>query len=274
MADISRAPVERALHILEAMNGAPVVPIREIASATGLPKSSVVRLLGQLAAAGYVEKLSRNAGYRLTARVRRLSWGFRLDDVVVEAASPLMRGFTRVHRWPVFIGTADGDQMIVRYGTVAESPVAVDPLVYEAPSPFLMSAIGKAYLAFCPDWERDAIIARLAQSHRSIDRLAQDPGDLRRMLREIRKAGYAITGEDLRHMTEGLSAAAGDALKRATGLAVPVLSTDRVIACLSLRFMRSVMTDGGAADAYLEPLRQLAEEIANAARQRSNPEQN
>lgn len=266
MDSISRAPVERALHILEAMNGAPVMPIREIATATGLPKSSVVRLLGQLAAAGYVEKLSRNTGYRLTSRVRRLSWGFRLDDVVVEAGSPLMRAFTREHRWPVFIGTTDGDQMIVRYGTVAESPVAVDPLIHEAPSPFLMSAIGKAYLAFCPDWEHDVIVTRLAQSLRSIDRLAQEPGDLRRMLREIRKAGYAITGEDLRNMTEGLSSGVGDARQRATGLAVPVLSADRVIACLSLRFMRSVMTDREAADAYLEPLRQLAEEIANAAR--------
>jgi len=63
MASISRAPVERALHILETMNGAPVMPIREIATATGLPKSSVVRVLGQLAA----------DGYRLTSRVRRLS---------------------------------------------------------------------------------------------------------------------------------------------------------------------------------------------------------
>lgn len=201
----------------------------------------------------------------------RDTWGFRLDDVVVEAAAPLMRDFTRAHRWPVFIGSADGDQMTVRYGTVAESPVAVDPLVYEAPSPFLMSAIGKAYLAFCSDWERDAIIARLTQSHRSADRLAQDPSDLRRMLRGIRKAGYAITGEDLRHMTEGLSASAGDARKRATGLAIPVLSHDRVIACLSLRFIRSVMTNSEAAGTYLKPLRQLAEEIATAARRKSNP---
>lgn len=84
---------------------------------------------------------------------------------MVDAASPLMRGFTRVHRWPVFIGTTDGDQMIVRHGTVVESPVAVDPLVYEAPSPFLMSAIGKAYLTFCPDWSRRAGSIR-RQGHR------------------------------------------------------------------------------------------------------------
>ncbi len=262
MANPSRAPVERALQILETMNRASNLQVHEISSGTGIPQSSVIRLLDQLITAGYVDKISRRDGYQLTSKVRRLSWGFRFDDIVAEVAAPLMSEFTCKYRWPVFIGLADGDQVIVLYGTAAESAVAVDPLVHEVPTPFLMSALGKAYLAFCPEWERKAIISRLLMSRRSTDKLAQEPGTLRHILQTVRKTGYAITDEGLRFKSVGVSTEVADARKRATGLAVPVLSQDRVIACLSLRFMRSVIKDTDVANRYLEPLKQLATEIA------------
>ncbi len=267
MSEETRAPVARALSVLEAMNAAHSLHLGDIAERAGLPKSSTVRLLDQLIEAGYVEKLSRSAGYRLTSRVQRLSWGFRLSDAVVEAAEPLMRAFTKEHRWPLFIGVVDGDQMIVRYGTVAESPVAIDPLVYEAPSPFLLGALGQAYLAFCPDWERKLIVARLSHSRRSIDQPAKNPEEFEKILRGIRRRGYALTSGGLRQMKRGMPKRASDARQRVTGMAVPVMRGDRVLACLSLRYMHAVISEQEVAKTHLEPLRELAREIERTTRQ-------
>jgi len=272
MGDTARAPVARALRVLEVMNTAHSLHLGEIAERAELPKSSAVRVLEQLLEAGYVEKLSRSAGYRLTSRVRRLSWGYRLSDAVVEAAEPLMRAFTKEHRWTLFIGVAEGDHMIVRYGTVAESPVAIDPLIYEAPTPFLLGALGLAYLAFCPEWERNAIIARLGQSRAATDRLARDPEDLSRILQGIRERGYALTSDEVRQLANAGPKSAADGRRRVTGMAVPVMREDRVLATISLRFMRSVISERDAAKTLLDPLRELARNIESEARRMTEAE--
>lgn len=258
----AREPVARALSVLEALNRAPLLHVGEIAEATGLPKSSVVRLLTQLADAGYAERMSRIAGWRATSRVLRLASGVRESDLVAEAAREPMYAFTRKYRWPVFLGIPQGHEMIVRFGTASESPIALDPVVHNLPTTFLLSALGQAWLAFCPAAEREDIIARLAQSRRASDRLARDRADLDLILARVRKRGYAITDEATRRMTTRVIRSALEARKRATGLGVPILAGPRILGALSLRYFRSSLSDAEAARTYLEPMRELAREIA------------
>jgi IclR family mhp operon transcriptional activator len=265
----TRAPVARALAVLEALNRAPAMTLGDIAAASRLPKSSAVRLLGQLVDAGYVERLSRMAGYRATSRVLRLASSFRPSGLVTEAAMSPMQAFTRAHRWPVFIGVPEGAEMIVRYGTVAESPLAVDALVHNAPTPFLLSALGLAYLAYCPAEERGRLLASLAQSRRHSNALAKEPKLVERALARVRRQGYAITDEATRRIMRDVPRRATEGRKRATGLGVPILSGaqpsgTRALGSLSLRYFRSSLSDSDAARLYLEPLRALARDIATA----------
>lgn len=263
MARTTRLPIARALSVLEALGGAPAMPLRDIATAAKLPKSSVVRLLGQLAEAGYAEQLSRAAGWRATSRVLALSRGFRLSDLITEAAIAPMRAFTARHQWPIFLGIPEGAEMIVRFGTVADSPLAIDALIYNAPTPFLLGALGQAYLAFCPPAERDAIIDRLAHSARNSDRRALDRADLDHALKTIHQRGYAITDEATRRIVKNVPRRAEEGRNRATGLAVPIQQGDRVLGALSLRYFRSVLTDTEAARQFLAPMQGLAKDIAN-----------
>ncbi len=264
----ARAPVARALLVLEALNAVPIAQLGDIAAATGLPKSTVVRLLAQLAEAGYAEHLSRKAGWRATSRVLNLANGFRQTGIVVEAAMEPMRAFTRAHRWAVFLGLPQGHDMFVRFGTAADSPVALDPEVYNAPTPILLGALGQAWLAFCPPSERAEIIAHLAQSRRASDRLARDRPDLDRILAQIRKRGYSITDEAARRITWNVSRRAMEGRKRVTGLGVPILSDNRVLGALSLRYFRTSLSDSEAARLYLEPMRNLAKQIADGVKSR------
>jgi len=240
----------RGLAILEALNRRPVSSVDDIARATALPKPTVVRMLSLLASASYVQRLPRRRGYTLNDRVLALSAGYRSQDAVVRAARPILSGFTARHRWPVAIATLDGDAMRVRAGT--ESPFATpgDLALIAQRVPILTSAVGRAYLAFCPEEEREMIVALLKASARKHDLPARDQQFLSGLIGSIRRVGYAVSAPQ-----------PGDP---AIGLAVPVRAKQRVLACLTLRYLGKAISEADVVHRYLSPLRAAASAIAHA----------
>jgi IclR family transcriptional regulator, mhp operon transcriptional activator len=246
----------RGLSVLEALNWRPISSVEQIAARTSLPKATIVRVLQNLAAGGYVQRLPLRKGYMLGERVLNLSSGFRSRDVVVEAARPLITAFTARHKWPVSLATLEIDSMRVRASSGAESPfaTAIDRARLNRRVPLMISAHGRAYLAFCPEDERNIILALLRASTRTDDLVARDEHAVSNIMTTIRRAGYAITAP----MPD----------EPAIGLSVPVFSGDRVLATLSLRYLGRAMPEAEVAKRYLAPLRTLAETIAESAARR------
>lgn len=88
------AAVERALGILAAFSAdAPVLGLGDLANATGLYKSTILRLLGSLERCGYVRRLP-DGRYSVGAEPLRLAriyqGSFRLSDVVLPALHRLV----------------------------------------------------------------------------------------------------------------------------------------------------------------------------------------
>jgi IclR family mhp operon transcriptional activator len=266
---MARDPIGKALCVLAAMSAGSALSLQRLAGETRLPKSSIVRVLGSLERAGYVRRVSRTAGYQATARTQALATRLEPEDRIVEAALEPMRAFTRTQRWPLVLATRDGLAMRVRFGTTDESPYAVDPNIPGYRSPMLLGALGRAYLAFCPAAERAALIAALRLSKRPTDRLARDPAALRAVLREVRARGYAATDEALRRLTTKESPRWRDARRRASGIAIPVMTGRRVAATLVMRYLPGAIGEADAARRYLPALKATAEAIAAAAAQGS-----
>jgi len=230
-------PVARALGVLEALNRAPIVPLAVLHTVTGLPKPTLVRLLRALIEAGYAEHVSREAGYRLTERVLRLSRGFRFRDRVVDAAIPAMRRFTAEHGWALYLATMEQGRMVIRFSTARDSPIGIERGNHNTAFPALTSALGRAYLAYCPAPERSAILATLAHDGRGLDAL----------LGEVRRQGYALSAR----MRGGF-----------IGLAIPIRHGEQVLASLTLRILIKAVGVDEAARRYLPQLRLLAEAVA------------
>lgn len=241
----------RGLSLLEALNRRAVGSVEELAHDTRLPKSTVVRTLNTLVLAGYVRRLPKRGGYSLGERVLGLAWGFRSEDAIVEAARPLLAAFTAEHKWPVSIATLAVDVMRIRATTLQESPFAIDRERINRRVPLLGSALGRAYLAYCSEAERQSLVALLHNSDRPIDQPAGDPHYITALVRGIRRTGYAVT-----------PTIANDPI---AGLAVPIRRGSRVFACLTMRYPRKAMTEAEAARHYLLPLQQTARAIAAAA---------
>jgi len=253
---LRQAPPEvllRGLSVLEALNWRPISSVDQVAAQTGLPKATVVRVLHNLATKGYVQRLPQRKGYMLGERVLNLSSGYRSRDTVVEAARPQLAAFTAKHKWPVSLATLEIDSMRVRVSSSGESPfaTAVDRARLNRRVPLLASALGWAYLAFCPDEEREIILSLLKASQRPDDLAARDGHYIDATVQAIRRAGYAIS-PSLRD-------------DPAIGLAVPISSADRVLATISLRYLGKAMSETEVAKRYLKLLRGLADLIASDA---------
>jgi IclR family transcriptional regulator, mhp operon transcriptional activator len=232
-------PIRRAFSVLQALNRRRSTTLVVLAAETGLPRPTVVRLLHTLIALGYASRVSREAGYRLTDQVLALAGGVRFIDHLVDAAIPHMSRFTREHGWPLYLGTLSAGGMAVRHSTAPESPMSFEAAAYNRKSPVLVGALGRAWLAFCPEEERRGILRGLG--------VRQGPA-LTAALERIRRDGYAFTVPP-RPM-------------RLHGMAVPIRDKDRALGCISMRFPRSAMSETVAGAKYGRSLTKLATAIA------------
>lgn len=248
--------LSRGLAVLEALNERQVSRLDAIATATGLAKPTLSYILELLARDGYVRHLPKRRGYSLGARVLDLSRGFGLADAAVAVAHPVMVSFTELHGWPLAIGTRDGNAMRVREETLTRSPLSIsaDIAFVGRRVGFLHSALGRAYLGFCPDDERREIVAL----HRAAARTAAEVASVRDLVRTIpvvTREGYAISAP-----------ARGDP---AIGVGVPILCAGRVVACLTLRYLGKAMSHAAVVRRYVPQLQQAAAEVATLLEERN-----
>ncbi len=247
-------PISRALQVLEALNRRRLTTIDELYQDTGLPKPTLVRLLQALIADEYVTHVSRTAGYRLAARVRALTSGYHTRDLLVDVAKPLMDRFTRQHQWPLYLATPEDMHMWVRYTSAPLSSIAPDYLAgYHYRFSLLVSAVGKAYLAFCPLAERRLLLSPLLGAPDVTDGQVRQRAEVEALLAEVKRNGYATTGSLL-----------GD---RGRGLAVPLREGRRVIGSISMRHFRSALSEAEVVKRFLGPLQELSAEIGRELQQ-------
>lgn len=239
----------KSLRLLEILNTRPVTTVGALSAETGFPKPTIVRLLDALINGGYVERMERRGGYRLTERVLKLSSGFHFKDRVVAAAVPHLKAFTAKHKWPVTVATFDKDAMIPRYGTMNESPLAYDTANFNVRLRMLHSALGQVYLAFSPSDETEFILSALQDSDELEDAPVKDLKGTRSLLAKVRKQGFATTPEQFGG--------------RAMGIAVPVKGPVRPYGSITLRYFRTAMSVGDALEQYLPPLQEMGAAISD-----------
>ena len=80
-----------------------------------------------------------------------LAGGVRFIDHLVDAAIPHMCSFTREHGWPLYLATLRPGGMAVRHSIAPESPMSFEAAAHDSRSPVLLGALGRAWVAFCPE---------------------------------------------------------------------------------------------------------------------------
>lgn len=223
----------RGLDALTVLNQRDGATVSEVAQEIRLPRTTVYRILETLSNAGFVFRDPADDRYRLTILVRGLSDGFDDEAWVTQIAKPCLDELGRELVWPLSLATLSGTSMMVRETTDHDTPLAIERYSAGFRVPLLTSAPGRAYLALCPDAQRDTLIDILARSNKEENILARaQRADLQRLLAEVAAQGYALTTRTRRLVEE-------------VSLSVPISLQDRVLAVLTVRFLvRPAAQDG------------------------------
>jgi IclR family mhp operon transcriptional activator len=237
-----------ALTVLNLRDGATV---SEVAQEIRLPRTTAYRILETLCNAGFVLRDPADDRYRLTVRVKALSGGFSDELWVTQVATPRIVELGAELVWPVSLATLAGGVMILRETTDHATPLAIERFSAGIRLPLLSNSAGRAYLACCPPTECEKLLDELAHSNKEDAALARAPrAELLHTLAAIRDQGYA-TSSRTRRMVEEIS------------LSAPVMTGDRILAALTVRFVASAVPLNTAMERFLPKLRQTAAMIAD-----------
>lgn len=244
--------VRRALVLLEELNRQRINSVQHLHVVTGLPKSTIVRLLETLCTLGYASNDPRQGGYQVTSGVRSLSQGFHGDPLIVEAARPYMLEFMRQYKLPVGIAVFDRTSMVVRFSTSTDSPMSPFHATVNMKLPMLTRAMGRAYLAFCSERERQYILDMLAESTHPEDQVAKRASEVEDVLERVRRNGFAERAPDVEP-------------RSSSTFSVPIRQDGRVLATIGLSFFTSSIPRAKAVSLYIPKLIDLARNIEASA---------
>jgi DNA-binding IclR family transcriptional regulator len=148
--------IDRLLVVLDAVHeSGGSASVTQIAALTGMPKSTVSRLVSDLVANRYLART--DSAVTLGLRLFELGVRARVPRRLLAAAAPVIRDLWRRTGERVGVWVNNGDSMIsvvTLAGRLPDLPVRAGMR-----SPALTTASGKAYLAFCAD---DGLVDRVS----------------------------------------------------------------------------------------------------------------
>ncbi|HQZ12379.1 MAG TPA: IclR family transcriptional regulator [Devosia sp.] len=208
----------KAFHTLEAMAelGEPV-PLRQIATATGLPKGTLFRILQTLCMLGYVGQIEGSNHYYLTSQISHLGRNARQEDIKL-LAMPLMKTLHGKFNETINLGILEG--LFVYYLAVLE---AQRPLAWRVPAGtrdmFYSTALGRAIVAHLKPEVTQALVERANLRSRTVKTIASKAA-LTRILDDVRTRGVSF---DLEENDDGVVC-----------IGTPLFLDGRVIAAISV----------------------------------------
>ena len=227
-ADGGHRAANRVVDILELLaRSHDGLPLREVSAELEAPKSSLLPLLRALTSRGYLVQ-GRAGDYRLGLRALALGTGSAAARGLPDVARPALLELARRTGETVFLGALTADGLAVVYVDKVES----EQLIRYAAGvgdrrPLHATSSGKAILAFLPPERRDEILRALPLT-RHTDRTLTSVAALRAALEEVRRAGVAVSIDELVRGASGVAAPVFDRTGQVAGACTIGGPTDRV----------------------------------------------
>lgn len=251
--------LERGLSVLKALDGVPGLALRDLHRKTGLPKPTLLRILSTLETNGYVRRRIADGTWRRAAHKLQTPQS-RLHDLLLDVGGEVLDDLCERIAWPSDLAVYHRGMMHILETTRKKTPYAVNMTGIGYRVPMLQTGLGRAWLTFCSDAERAAIIAELSASDSPFDRAAREPETVAAILEETRRIGYGTR-------VHGFTLRAGGEDKT-NGVAVPVMMRGRVIACITLVWTISALNEQTVVKRYLAKVQAAASRIGYEIEQR------
>lgn len=256
--------LERGLRVLQALQMQPDSSLHQLYLVTRISKPSLLRILHTLAQSGVVTRRLGDARYRIGSTLSHAPSRREQGDRIAEAAAPVLERLCQRVSWPSDLMVPAGDHMEIRETNRSRSPLLLQQERIGLPVNWLWTAVGRAYLAYCPAKERQRIVDLLRASTKPEDRLAREPAHLSAVLSEVRARGYGT--RDAQH-TGGYYGGPPHA-DGLLAIAVPLRDGARVLGAINMLWLRTAFSVEAFAERHLADLQAAAAEIVGALRSR------
>jgi IclR family mhp operon transcriptional activator len=242
--------VHRAFEVLRSVNRLRIASVNCIHEETGMPKSTIVRMLETLMAEGYVARDNMCGGYRVTGKVSELTSGYEGISRIIEVARPFAIELTLKIKWPIALGTIHGDAVVIDFWTGTISPWTHTSTVLGIRPDLRKSAMGRACLAFSSFEELETHMARF-RADPTEEFNALEEQRLRSLLERVRADGYAVRDPRTKPY-------------RTNTFATPIREGSEARAVMSISFFKTAIPPAEIADRIVAPLLETARKVEGA----------
>lgn len=249
--------LSRGLHVLETLNQSDFpMSLNEIHQATKLDRATLLRILHTLEEAGWVYRGLGDHCYRITYQIHELGMKISTNDALAQLAIPVLEDLQADLIWPSDIAVYNGNSMEIVETTRKRTPFLVNREIMGAKPNMLQSAMGRAFLAFSPEHQREAILYRLRQAEGREGELARNQDYVDSLLESIRAKGYA-------ERETGYWGAVGNYGGQVSAIATPVILMDEVQATINLVWLTGTCEKSHVEKVYFPRLQKAAQTMAD-----------
>ena len=189
----------KMLEVLEAFSSTePELSVVEIARRTGLPRTTVHRIVDSLRSVGFLEQDASRDRYRLGLKLFELGGSALMNLPLYREAPPFVDTLAKLSGEDVHLCIFDGAQMVFVNRRSHIAPRPHNTVITMEASPCHSTGVGKAALAFQSDVVIDRVIR--AGLPRFTPNTIVEPKRLKAELAAIRTRGYSI--DDCEHEPE------------------------------------------------------------------------
>lgn len=260
--------LERGLQVLRSLEEYRGQSLAELHKETGVPKSSLLRILHTLEKAGYVWKALGDGLFRRSISLAGRQRSDELSTRISEIAAPFLSSLRLKVLWPSDILVVRDHGLELGESSRRQSNLGVTLYEIGARVDIILSAPGRAYLAFCSPEERAAVLAHLHQHPSPIARSRQVlKNEIDDILAQTRACGYGSRDPrfggrnvDIEQFDDGLDA-----------IAVPIVCQGKVIACMNLVWPQKYKLKARIVRNHLADLQATAAAIADACQSSDLP---
>jgi IclR family mhp operon transcriptional activator len=254
--------LSRGLDVLRALQAMRAASLHDLHQTTGLSKSTLTRIVHTLHLQGMVWQRMVDGAYLPSHSLQQRA---QLDnaDWLVEIASPVLEDLCKKVSWPSVLTIPRLDYVEVLETNRPVSyfdDIPLGPIGFRAN--MLRSASGRAYLAFCPDREREAVLHRLRQKNQPGDEKAHDARWLRQVVETTRQRGYSVRDPDF---GGHYSKTRDEVNDERNSIAMPIRVDGHVLGCINLTWTNKHLTAAAALKHHLEALRGAVRTIEERA---------
>jgi IclR family mhp operon transcriptional activator len=253
--------LDRGLQVLMYLHRSRAASLHDLHLASGLPKATLTRVLATLQMRGLIWQRLADGAFMASHTFQPRAPQAHNEALLVEIASPVLEKLCAKVNWPSILAVSRLDHMEVIETNRPKSyfsHIPVGPIGFRVN--MLRSAAGRAYLAFCGETERQAILERLAASDEPGNFLAHRPDTVEKLLAETRALGYGVRLPDFGGHYNLTRRQCDD---HRSSFAVPVRATGEVVAAVNLTWTDKVATLEQMVKTCLPTLRAAANDISD-----------